>query len=208
MDHRNQWIALAGSSAAADSSYAELDRVYTDLQRAYHTWQHIDECLSALAAYETEHGDTGREIRFALFYHDAVYEIGARDNEARSADLARKRLADLHESGQLIERVAALVMATAHLSDAGATPDDRAPLMTDIDLAILGSDHTRFLEYDQQIRKEYAAVAEEEFRSRRGRVLGHFLQMESIYSTEFFRFRYEAQAHRNLRAAVADYQSQ
>ncbi|MGI8818216.1 MAG: N-methyl-D-aspartate receptor NMDAR2C subunit, partial [Gemmatimonadales bacterium] len=55
-----------------------------------------------------------------------------------------------------------------------------------------------FAEFEQRIRQEYAWVPEPVYRSARIEILEGFLARRSIYQTEFFRDRYEAQARANL----------
>ena len=74
--------------------------------------------------------------------------------------------------------------------------------MTDIDLSILGREVKRFDEYEHQIRQEYAWVPELTFIEGRFAVLKKFLERESIYATDFFRQKYEAQARANMTRAL------
>ncbi|MEJ2132683.1 MAG: N-methyl-D-aspartate receptor NMDAR2C subunit, partial [Gammaproteobacteria bacterium] len=76
------------------------------------------------------------------------------------------------------------------------TPDQK--LVSDIDLAILGADLPRFDAYEEQIRREYAWVGDEEFRTTRKAILEGFLDRPSIYLTPYFHERFEAIARHNL----------
>jgi predicted metal-dependent HD superfamily phosphohydrolase len=64
--------------------------------------------------------------------------------------------------------------------------DNDAKLLLDIDLAILGQDSARFNEYEQQIKQEYAWVADEAFKQGRGQVLTSFLQTGMDLSNRLF----------------------
>ena len=62
---------------------------YAEPWREYHTAQHLQECL--LLWDETRQGDPEELlIALALYFHDAVYDPRAPDNEARSADWAAR----------------------------------------------------------------------------------------------------------------------
>jgi predicted metal-dependent HD superfamily phosphohydrolase len=74
--------------------------------------------------------------------------------------------------------------------------------MVDTDLVILGAESARFVEYEQQIRKEYAWVPENVFREQRANILRAFLQRPYIFSTDLFRARYEHQARENIRQSL------
>jgi predicted metal-dependent HD superfamily phosphohydrolase len=135
------------------------------------------------------------EVELALWFHDAVYDPKGQDNEARSADWATEALAQTGASGEVQQRVRALIMATCH----DAEPDgDDARLLVDIDLAILGAEPPRFAEYDQQVRAEYRWVPGWLYRRKRKEVLAGFLARPAIYGTERFRERLEARARENL----------
>lgn len=69
-------------------SLADLLRRYREPQRHYHTLQHRDECFAALDLLHAEAPHPG-EVGLALWFHDAVYDPQATDDEARSAGRAR-----------------------------------------------------------------------------------------------------------------------
>ena len=73
----------------------------------------------------------------------------------------------------------------------------------DIDLSILGQSEDRFDTYERQVREEYEWVTEDAFVAGRLAILKLFLERPTIYSTPFFRTRYEAQARRNLNRSLA-----
>ena len=86
-------------------------------------------------------------------------------------------------------------MATKH-SESPTDPD--VQLLVDIDLSILGQSEEKFDEYELQVRKEYEWVSEGAFVTGRSAILKSFLNRPTIYSTQFFRNKYEAQARRNI----------
>lgn len=180
---------------------ALLDRVlaaYAEPARHYHTLQHLGECLDLFERAAHLAARPG-EAALALWFHDAVYIPLARDNEARSADWAIEALRAAGASETVVERIAALIMATAH-HEAPAGSDAR--LVIDIDLAILGSAPPRFAEYEQQIRSEYAAVPADLYAEKRREVLAGFLARPVIYMTPALHAQLEEQARSNLRRAV------
>lgn len=178
--------------------YAQLTQTYQAPTRHYHNLQHIRECLTHLESlWHTQDTDT---IALALWFHDAVYDSRARDNEARSAAWAAEALAHCGGSESLITQVCALILATEHHN---SPADPLAQTLVDIDLAILGATPSRFAAYEQQIRAEYAWVDEATYHSKRGEVFRHFLQRPQIYSTPVFYERFEAAARQNLHTALA-----
>src|SRR5690242_20725665 len=92
-------------------------------------------------------------VRLAAWYHDAVYDSHATDNEERSADMARSALSRLRVPGDRVESVARLILATkTHQTDG----DPDAAVLLDADLAILGSEPEQYDRYAKAIRREYA----------------------------------------------------
>ena len=194
------WRVLG--AAAPPGLYAQLLAAWREPQRHYHTLQHLQECL-ALAAEMRAMMTHPAEVVLALWFHDAVYEVRAHDNEARSAQWALRALREAGVARDVCERVDGLIMATCH--GAAATPSmvpDTA-LLVDIDLAILGAPLDRFIEYKDQIRTEYAWVPPEVFAVKRREVLAGFLARDRIYTTGTLHDRLEAQARDNLARAIS-----
>lgn len=173
-------------------------QAYSEPQRHYHTLQHLAECLQLQSdsAHLAQHP---AEIAIALWFHDAVYDVKAHDNEARSADWAVAALQAAGVSVEVQTRVHALIMATEHTA---APLAGDAALLVDIDLAILGAAPARFAEYERQIRQEYAWVPEEVFVEKRRAVLQGFIARHQIYSTAFLQQQRAAQARSNVQTAL------
>jgi predicted metal-dependent HD superfamily phosphohydrolase len=175
-----------------------LRGLYRQPHRRYHTLQHLGECLTLLESVQGLAVHPG-EVEAALWFHDAICDVGRSDNEERSAGWARIAANQAGVPRDVAERIHALVMVTQHTGvPAGA--DEQ--LLVDIDLAILGADPQRFAEYERQICDEYAHVPGEQFRQRRRAILGSFLDRQRVYSTAHFHDRLEAAARVNLRAAM------
>ena len=190
-----------GIATADDVLFTALQSRYNEPHRAYHTLQHLAECLTLLEQHVTN-AERPAEVALALWFHDAIYDVHAHDNEALSADWARSALLDRGAAQDVADRVHALVMATRHNAPLADRPDPDTALLVDIDLSILGAEPARFAEYEQQIRFEYAHVPAEVFAPRRREILAHFLARTPIYRSPGLRAEREAQAHRNLRAAI------
>ena len=186
-----------GAALPARQVFDQLLARYDEPHRAYHTHQHLEECFG----WMTQARDLMRrpgEVAFALFYHDAIYDTHAPDNEAQSAELAAA-VWEAHAGGSAAA-VRDLIAATKH--DAAA-PDGDAQVLVDIDLSILGAAPARFDEYERQVRFEYSWVAEDAFRAGRGRILKQFADQPRLYNTAFFRARLEAAARENLARSLS-----
>jgi predicted metal-dependent HD superfamily phosphohydrolase len=167
---------------------AELRARYAEPQRHYHTLAHIEHCLEE---FDPRQAADPEAVELALWFHDAVYDPRRPDNEEKSAAWLLEVLPEAR-------RAAALILVTKH--HRASTPDEA--LLVDVDLAILGQPEPRFDLYERQIRAEYAWVPEDVFRRKRGEILRGFLGRPSIYQTDTFRAKYEAQARRNLERSL------
>ena len=181
------------------SIFGQLSAAYAEPARAYHTAEHIEDCLTQLDQSQgaAQHPD---EVETAIWFHDAVYLPGSPDNEDRSAHLARSTLVESGVPAPLADRIAELILTTRHV----VIPTDRdAALLCDIDLSILGTPPDAFAEFECRIRREYAWVPEPVYRSARSEILRGFLGRRAIYQSDGFRSRYEGQARQNLERLVA-----
>ena len=118
---QDRWLRLwqaANIGGDAASWYERLTQAYAEPQRHYPNQQHIAECLSEFDS--AKHlAQQPAAIEFTLWFHDAVYDPRAGENEERSAAMAKSCL----EAGgqpQLAATVSGLVMVTkSHSTEAG-----------------------------------------------------------------------------------------
>ena len=78
-----------------------------------------------------------------------------------------------------------------------------AALFLDMDMSILGVKEEDYHIYADQIRREYAHIAEPDYRKGRTRVLRGFLQHQYIYISPTFRTLFESQARSNIVQEIA-----
>ena len=193
-----------------EAQWDALRAAYATPPRAYHNFDHVQEVLRHYNEVATGPGwRQPREVYLAVLYHDAIYEPGRRDNESRSAGLAREHIARwLPDAGIHADRVAELIELTARHGAmqpdafAGDTAEDTR-LFLDCDMAILGAEPAAFDAYDRGIASEYRGhVPGWLFRTNRRRFLKGLLARGRIFLSDFFHARYDAQARTNLRRAV------
>jgi predicted metal-dependent HD superfamily phosphohydrolase len=172
---------------------------YQEAHRAYHTREHLEECLVQLDEV-WDQCCYPEEVAIALWFHDAIYETRRSDNEAASA----KWLATVGDAMGVaelsIERMHTLVMATRHTAPADQ-PDAR--ILIDIDLSILGASPEHFDAYEAQIRREYRWVPSAIYRTKRADILKGFLGRSMIYATPLFRDRFEERARANIARSLS-----
>lgn len=197
----SQWMKLCAHFQGVtqiEEWHARLMAAYAEPQRAYHTLQHLEECLREYDSVEAT-GQVKRphELECALWFHDMVYDPQGKENEALSAELACEFL-NGHESAA---QVAELILLTRDHRPRGG-PDDA--WMADIDLSIFGQTLPRVRDYERQIRQEYAWVDWPHYREKRLEILASFLSRERLYLTDLFHERYEDSARRHLRALIEE----
>jgi predicted metal-dependent HD superfamily phosphohydrolase len=186
------------ASAPLRDLFADIVSRYEEPHRFYHTGQHLAECFERWSELRQQ-ADHPAEVEVALWFHDAVYNTHSESNEVRSADLAQDAALNLGVDAVPAQRIHDLIMSTRH---ATIPVGWDAQLTVDTDLAILGAESARFIEYEHQVRQEYAWVPENIFRERRADVLRGFLERPHIFSTDLFRARYESRARENIRQSL------
>ncbi len=192
------WRQVSAASGDPQPIYRELASLYSQPHRHYHNLHHIAECL---AEFDSARHLVSQqlEVELAIWFHDAIYDTRAHDNEERSAELAKRWIANIGGTAELCEAVAALIMATK-THEPTVHPD--AQLLVDVDLSVLGQPQERFQQYETQIRREYDWVPEETFAAKRAEVLERFLGRKRLYTTDHFFAKYEQQARANLQNSI------
>jgi predicted metal-dependent HD superfamily phosphohydrolase len=210
---QSRWRALwqrLGGLGTGDAYFAQLVQAYEQPWRAYHTTAHLANCLSEFDSVRALLASPDL-VEAALWFHDAVYDPRASDNEAQSAAWAASVLAASGLDNASIERVSTLILATRHVaepSDADSLYRPDRGYLADIDLAILGAPPPAFAEYEKQIRQEYAWVPLATFCLKRAQLLETFLDRPRLYATDYFHTRYAEQARRNLQASIQQLQNE
>jgi len=122
------WRAAAppGSDALAREL---LDR-WREPHRYYHTLAHLAAMLAIVRSWPV--------VELAVWFHDAVYDPRATDNEEASAELAERSLSAVGAAPATVAEVARLVRLTA--THDSAPGDGAGALLCDADLSILAAD--------------------------------------------------------------------
>lgn len=195
---------------------------YKTEDRYYHTPEHVLACLEELDSYVLETGaypDVVHKFSYpekkttnpllislsqAIWYHDCVYKTDIQtysdgtpwSNEEESA---RVYLDHSYTYKPESDLVVDMIRATKNHISTG-TPE--CDLFLDIDLSILGKSPSEYARYASNIRKEWAHVPDDSYRTGRIDVMRKFIDREFIYYTSFFRDRYETQARANIAAEI------
>jgi predicted metal-dependent HD superfamily phosphohydrolase len=201
--------ALLAAGVPADggdrvAAFVDLARRHREPGRHYHTLRHVAEAVAALRLLFAAEHETTAEVSvpacmLAVYFHDAVYETKADDNESRSAELAADVLTRLGCPADVVAAVARLVAATrAHASSA---PDEA--FVNDADLRVLARPSPVYDHYVRRVRLEYVWVGEADWAIGRAAVIRGLLD-GPIYATAWGGRHWEPTARANLRRELSD----
>jgi predicted metal-dependent HD superfamily phosphohydrolase len=192
---KSQWHDLTDSTNALSGElWNKIIASYTNANRYYHNLNHIGSMVDLAHEYSNEILNQ-KAFRFAIFYHDLIYDTSRNDNEERSAECASNDLQKLHLDKSTIGHAISLIRATQYHNEQHSEDSN---LFIDMDLAILGSAKELYEQYMHNIRKEYSLFNDMQYRKGRIDVLHYFLNMRFIYKTALFRTRFEQNARRNI----------
>jgi len=183
---------------------AALRARYAEPHRAYHGQSHIDAMLAGLAALGPAVADPAA-VELAIWYHDAIYDPAARDNEARSAALLRAEMADAIHPARLATAARMIELSAGHTLPPDLTGPLRedAALFLDLDLAVLGAEPAVYDAYEHGIAAEYEPVyGADAYRVGRAAFLRGLLARDRLFLTDRFHRALDVAARANLRRAL------
>jgi len=173
---------------AMDDLLIELTRRYAEPHRHYHTIEHIADMLHRGRALSL----TDDQV-LAIWFHDAVYDVGSTTNEADSARLAVERLTACGYPEAGIRAVERMVLDTK----AHEPTTEGSAIVIDLDLRSLASPPDQFVANRENLRREASWLSDEEFEAASRGFAAGVLARERIFSTEWGA-AFEAAARRNL----------
>lgn len=177
----------------------DLVRAYSSASRFYHNLGHVQEVLQRIEQLRSLPGNFPA-IQLAAWFHDAIYDPRAKDNEERSARYAADTLTRLGLPGATIDAVSQMILGTKHQQESPDNIDSQ--ILLDADLAILGAEETEYRFYAVGIRREYSWLSDAEYRQGRIQVLENFFKRDRIYATESLSSILEEKARQNLRSEI------
>jgi len=187
--------ALGVPAERGAAAFNELLEAYGGAGRYYHNLDHLEDVLATLDTL-AEHAQNRPALELAAWFHDAVYDSRADDNEERSALLAETVCAGWGLPAETTDLVGRLIRATR--THQAAADDRDAAVLLDADLAVLGAEREVYDGYAAAIRREYAWVAENDYKRGRSRILREFLRRKRIYRLETMHDNRDSRARENL----------
>ncbi|EJL74461.1 HD domain-containing protein [Chryseobacterium populi] len=174
--------------------WLEIEQKYSGKGRYYHNLEHIGNMFLEIEAVKKFISNFSN-ISFAIFYHDVIYDSSSKSNEEKSAEFAQTRLQKLPMDHESVNRVCKQIVATKTHQKSSDTDTN---YLLDADLSILGKNLETYLDYTRKIRKEYSIYPDFLYKPGRKKVLQHFLELDNIFKTDYFKERYEVQAKLNI----------
>jgi predicted metal-dependent HD superfamily phosphohydrolase len=182
----------------------ELLERWAEPHRHYHAPGHLLAVLEALGQLAPSVGPRPRAVWLAAWFHDAVYNGHAGQDEQDSADLAAASLPTAGIGPGETAEVVRLVLLTAEHSPG---PQDKSgALLCDADLAVLGGAPAEYRSYVRNVRQDYAHVADADFAAGRTAVVRRLLALDPLYRTPAAREKWLDNAKRNLSAELDAWQ--
>lgn len=205
LDVRVAWERHVGHDEHAREWFASIVERHRDPTRHYHGLHHVAWMVRHLADFERAGlvDDPGATVAAACF-HDAIHDPAAAhgDNERASARLARTALGELGWPAGRVDHVAAMIEATIAHDVASADDRDTRALLA-ADLAVLASEAVRYDDYTRAVRREYAHVDDDGWRTGRATVLHSLLARDHLFAPELGLADWEARARANLTAELS-----
>jgi len=181
--------------------WKEIEEYYTSKSRYYHNLDHLTNLFIEIDEVKDQITDID-SLSFVVYYHDIIYKPTKSDNEHQSAlvlkeSLSKTSFSNINKCMTIIE----------HTKEHQLTKDKDTNLLLDMDLSILGQKKEVYIEYINNIRKEYKIYPDFMYHKGRKKVLKNLLSTNSIYKTTHFKKKYEKQAKENLRFELARLES-
>lgn len=192
---------------------------WAEPHRHYHDRRHLSEVLRSLDWLEAQELDqspaarqTALVAQLAGWWHDAVYDGMAGQDEQRSAALAASDLAGAGPGlkgepdapalpAGVLQRVREAIEMTTEHQPGG---DPAQCLLNDADLRVLARPEASYDRYVAQVRLDYAHVSDADFASGRAHVLRSLLAGERLFVTATGHRAWEATARANLERELRD----
>ena len=91
--------------------WQEIEKSYSQKSRKYHNFIHLENMILELENVKDEISDFDT-LLFSVFYHDIIYKATSKDNEEKSAEIAKKRLEKIDISSEKIINISNQILAT------------------------------------------------------------------------------------------------
>jgi predicted metal-dependent HD superfamily phosphohydrolase len=207
-------LKMLGCSEYIYASVAEtLFMSMSSMKTYYHTPVHIMSIFNVAKENNIEL-DPVQEL--AIFFHDAIYRPGSKDNERLSCEFMKSLISDTGISSYDIENAVRYISWTAfHLKDDFYNAmSDKAKTLLDLDMAGFSANPSVYKKQNEMIELEFynpeclmfSDITEEQFLNGRLGFLNKLKTRKSIYRSEYFLDKFESRAQTNLSNSIIETQ--
>ncbi len=162
--------------------HQQLIASYSEPQRFYHTLTHIEHCLSLIEKISSEL-QSPEALELAIWYHDVIYQPGAKDNEQLSADLFMATSDGVFDD-TLRDTVYQHIMATLH--DGTEIKHADTKYMLDIDLSSFGRPWSEFIHDSHNLRLELEDWPDDVFYRRQAVFQDKLFGQPRFFKSDYF----------------------
>ena len=169
----------------------DITKRYLEPHRKYHNLEHITRMLTR--AEDIWVRLTDQQV-LAIWYHDAIYDPKAEDNEEQSALIFETHAQESGMDAQDIQLIKSIIIDTkTHY----ATSRESVYVL-DLDLLGLADPYEQYVETGKKIRQEYSHLTDSQWRTGRRKFLTRMLARNSIFNDPFIRRFFDDQARQNM----------
>lgn len=161
--------------------------------RHYHNLRHIEYMLKHVEDFRGVSHPDRNLIKWAIWFHDMIYDATRNDNEERSANVMADFMRAIGMPAEHIETMRWLILVTKHT---GTPQTYLEEIICDLDLREFASD--RQVKNSEEVRLEYSHITDEEFNRGRIQFIEQMLGKAYIYHTDLYRDTLEKLARHNL----------
>lgn len=218
LEFKKEWIKITDElgidKETSEQKFEQIIRINSENNRQYHKINHV---LDSLNQFELYCADNPKKLtdeekvicKLSIVFHNMGDERLSPKSAEESADLAESFLehAKKYKSGKLLLRDS--ILSTKH-GDNNFKPhhenEELCKLMKDINYSILGRPFAIYKKHVSQLKNEWTTVFGEQdverFIDKRMESLEKIkqsLEMGTLFSTEWFKARYENRALKNVK---------
>ncbi len=164
-----------------------IEKNYNEPHRVYHNLNHIKNGLKVISKLECDGYTVTDNQKTAWLFHDIVYKLNGSDNEKESADLfcEYNQKYKLNFNEKDVREIVNIILDTkSHIPSISASK-----LVLDIDMFIFAVPYEQFIEYRNQIKKEFSdCFSPSAFDEGTKAFINYYLKdPEKIFSTSYFK---------------------
>lgn len=166
---------------------------YSKKDRYYHNPHHVMDMIEHLEKDFIKYLSASDRclVKFAIFFHDVIYDATRKDNEKQSAALAYNKMKEMGIDDNYCQNVYDMILKTQYHLNLEPT-NELEKILVDLDLRGFGTD--KYWDNGDKFRWEFSHLDDETWFKGRINFLENFLEKQHIFNTALYRTKYEEKA--------------